>query len=166
MSYVSDCLGYRVRRHLLSITIGFPKGFECVAPILLPFHFTELCAERNPQITYIDLLRGVRCASMYLSPHCIVFTPAGSHSEILKKKYSQKPQLSATHKVVSHRLVSLATLTPHLPRIKTYILSCNRMDDWFIPGRYSDYSLCRVLLCLSSSLCALSRIIVPTSGNR
>jgi hypothetical protein len=56
-----------------------------------------------------------------------VFTPAVSHSEILRKKYSQRPQLSATHKVVSHRLVSLATLTPHLPRIKTYILSCNRM---------------------------------------
>jgi len=35
--------------------------------------------KRNPNITYIDLLRGVR--------------------QILKKKYSQKPQLSATHKV-------------------------------------------------------------------
>ncbi|KAI9454194.1 caspase domain-containing protein [Russula earlei] len=35
--------------------------------------------KRNPQITYIDLLRGVR-----------------SHSEILRKKYSQKPQLSAS----------------------------------------------------------------------
>ncbi|KAH9994617.1 caspase domain-containing protein [Russula vinacea] len=35
--------------------------------------------KRNPQITYIDLLRGVR--------------------EILKKKYSQKPQLSASHEV-------------------------------------------------------------------
>jgi hypothetical protein len=97
------------------------------SPILLPFHITEFCAERNPQITYIDLLRGVRCVSMFLAPHCIVFTPAVSHSEILRKKYSQRPQLSATHKVVSHRLVSLTTLTPHLSRIKTYILSCNRM---------------------------------------
>ncbi|KAF8483392.1 caspase domain-containing protein [Russula ochroleuca] len=35
--------------------------------------------KRNPQITYIDLLRGVR--------------------DILKKKYSQKPQLSASHEV-------------------------------------------------------------------
>lgn len=35
--------------------------------------------KRNPQISYIDLLRGVR--------------------EILKKKYSQKPQLSATHPI-------------------------------------------------------------------
>ncbi|KAF8504310.1 caspase domain-containing protein [Russula emetica] len=35
--------------------------------------------KRNPQISYLDLLRGVR--------------------EILKKKYSQRPQLSATHEV-------------------------------------------------------------------
>ncbi|KAI0051548.1 peptidase C14 [Auriscalpium vulgare] len=37
--------------------------------------------QRNPQISYQDLLRGVR--------------------EILNKKYSQKPQLSSSHRIVS-----------------------------------------------------------------
>ncbi|KAI0278898.1 hypothetical protein BC826DRAFT_1082844, partial [Russula brevipes] len=45
--------------------------------------------KRNPQISYIDLLRGVRCVSMTL-----FFAPS---SPILRKKYGQKPQLSSTH---------------------------------------------------------------------
>jgi len=84
------------------MTVGFSKGYKCVAPILPPFRAIELCSERNPHITYIDLLRGVRCVPTVSAPLRIVFTPAGSHSEILRKKYSQRPQLSATHKVVSH----------------------------------------------------------------
>jgi hypothetical protein len=47
------------------MAIGFSKGYKYVAPILPLFRAIELCSERNPQITYIDLLRGVRCVSTF-----------------------------------------------------------------------------------------------------
>ncbi|KAI0300080.1 peptidase C14, caspase domain-containing protein [Multifurca ochricompacta] len=53
--------------------------------------------KRNPHITYLDLLRGVRA--------------------ILNKKYSQKPQLSSSHKIVSPGMLFLFLPSLCLPRM-------------------------------------------------
>ncbi|KAI0247399.1 caspase domain-containing protein [Lactifluus subvellereus] len=82
-----------------AMSYAFLKVLSASFPSWIPFHLGDSSLERNPQITYIDLLRGVRCVSMFLTPSFNSLTPSGLHREILNKKYSQKPQLSASHQI-------------------------------------------------------------------
>lgn len=89
----------------------------------------ESVVDANPKQSYRQLLKGVR--------------------EILRKNYSQKPQLSSSHKIVRlpihhHRTNCLPQLTPD--RIPTYFSSY----DHDLPSTYPNYpTIDRCLILLS-----------------
>jgi len=87
---------------LTTDAVGFAEGAEYVVTTSTLSCIIDLCSDRNPRISYLDLLRGIRCVSessvvtLPLIPHAL----ADSHRAILSTKYSQKPQLSSSHIMV------------------------------------------------------------------
>ena len=90
-----------------SITVGAMSYVNCLYHPLY-HHPYNICPSAqafikvlhmNPQVSYQDLLHGVRCIHCLLTTwSCILLILLCR--EILKKKYKQKPQLSSSHCIV------------------------------------------------------------------